>query len=674
MALRHYIFSQVGNSNGMNVATTQYFIIKNSSYGAGGRPTESHSQVLVKVAGVYSLLYIRVPTNNINTGTIIVSSRLNTADGAISISVTAGVTGDFSDLVNSDTVVVDDTYSFKAVIPGSSGTFVLNSSISFVCDSDKLEQSPFTVFTTSAASTTYFVSSVGVNSSNTTESDCQIKIKNSVTVGNAQIRCYSNTRSATTVKSRKNTADGNILITITASTTGLYSDLSNTDSLVANDLYCFSPITGTGGGSVSFSMIQTEWSYSSAVHDVYSFTSTVGGIVRAASASQHFVVAMGATFSSFITTETARRLYVPSPITLSKFSCNVTANTYSVSATSTVRKNAANVNGALTITNGVTGVFEDATNSDSFTTGDFLAYSITGGSSGSATFLWFGAQFTDMYGSISVSDSMAIAESKTMEMNSFISKSDSITISETVSITKVFNLSVSDSVTLTESKTVTLISDISKTESITITESKTATLISDISKTESITISESKTLELNSSISKSDSITITETVARTLVSLVNVSDSLTLSDNISILNFLNISQTDSITLTESVTVTNSSLGNISVSDSISISESITFSVTNTISVSDSISLTESITILASQLGNISITDSISLSDLATLTNTQLGGISVNDSITLTESRTISVLNGPDPLNGIAIMRSKENEYAFAMDVLDSVEQ
>ena len=49
----------------------------------------------------------------------------------------------------------------------------------------------------------------------------------------------------TTIKNRKNTADGTMVLSIGASATGLFEDTTHTDSLVTGDLIGYSIVTGT---------------------------------------------------------------------------------------------------------------------------------------------------------------------------------------------------------------------------------------------------------------------------------------------------------------------------------------------------------------------------------------------------------------------------------------------
>lgn len=216
-------------------------------------------------------------------------------------------------------------------------------------------------------------------------------------------------------------------------------------------------------------------------------------------------------------------------------------------------------------------------------------------------------------------------------------------------------------------------SSVNVTDSITISESITMNEFSFINKSDSITISESITIQEINFVSVTDSLAIGESITLQKFSFINVTESLSITESIILQEISFISATEALTITELISIT-SQLGSISISDAITISETVTMIEISFISVSDSLSLTESRTITNSQLGDISAIDTLTLSELITVANAQLGGISVNDSLTLSESRTVTLIIVAAALNGIAIMRSKENEWALAMDVLDSVDQ
>lgn len=107
---------------------------------------------------------------------------------------------------------------------------------------------PPSFFKTGAAG---FVSLVGYNNY-TTEAQSQAAMPCAGTLKNVRLKVpiNSNTNNGT-VKSRINGADGNITVTVTASTTGTFSDTSNTDTIAAADLVCYSATQAATGNCVA---------------------------------------------------------------------------------------------------------------------------------------------------------------------------------------------------------------------------------------------------------------------------------------------------------------------------------------------------------------------------------------------------------------------------------------
>lgn len=393
--MARYLQGQSTTAAALSANTTEFFVIQNSS-NSGGRPTETDLQIARTIPGVYSYFNIRVSGNTVDTGNIVFTSRKNTANGNITATIAAGVSGFIQDLTNTDIVSYNDLYDFQVAAGGTTGTFSFVSALGFNAVSTVMENAVVGAMSLNAALTTNYIFATGQFAADATETNVQVKIRNAVIVQKMQMVVSINTKiNNITFNSRKNTANGNLAITVTAGVTGIFTDLVNSDSLVATDLYNMVGASGVGIGNFTCTDIQTQWVYSSTTYDALSPSSVVGGITRAASGTQSFISPFGCISHNFNATEAVKQQVVASPLTLSKFTLNLLANTYSVSATARVRKNTANGNGVLTLTNGVTGVFEDLSNSDSFVTADLVTYGITGGTSGSITVNWGTAQIVD---------------------------------------------------------------------------------------------------------------------------------------------------------------------------------------------------------------------------------------------------------------------------------------
>lgn len=174
---------------------------------------------------------------------------------------------------------------------------------------------------------------------------------------------------------------------------------------------------------------------------------------------------------------------------------------------------------------------------------------------------------------------------------------------------------------------------VSVSDSLTITESVTMEITSSVNVNDAVTITESVTMDNSQlgGISVSDAITVTDVITGLeFVFIVSVFDAVTITESVTMDNSQlgDINVNDAITITESITVANSQLGDISVSDSITITESITVDFTFDISVSDNITISEDVQMQTS-MGDISVFDAITITESVTMfTPDQLSGIAI----------------------------------------------
>lgn len=90
----------------------------------------------------------------------------------------------------------------------------------------------------------------------TSETNNRYIIPFSCTLSGMWVYVIANTISATSfVRLRKNGADGNQSISITASTTGAFEDTTNSDSITSSDYVNYSVVTGGTGTSITLGPI-----------------------------------------------------------------------------------------------------------------------------------------------------------------------------------------------------------------------------------------------------------------------------------------------------------------------------------------------------------------------------------------------------------------------------------
>jgi hypothetical protein len=342
--------------------------------------TEAHNALPCRTAGTYSDFSLYQQTSLASGATA--TFRKNTADGNQTISIGSGVTGALQDLSNTDTVVAGDLIAIQYVNATAANARVTGMGCVFEdSSSDRVYRlaARRDSFSSATASTTSFFPVGGVipNAAATTEANAQYKNRLTATIRNAAIYVSANARSTTTTfRSRVNGANGNISISIGASTTGLLEDTSNSDSIVNTDLICTSLTTGTGAGTITVRGTLLEYVTSSASAPI--LCGSANGTSAASAETRYNSISGGISNNS-------TEVNISAPLwtsgTLSNLQCYVSVNT--IAATSTLTSRIAGADGNLTLSIGstATGYFEDTTNSDTVTATNRLATKLVVGTS-----------------------------------------------------------------------------------------------------------------------------------------------------------------------------------------------------------------------------------------------------------------------------------------------------
>lgn len=354
--------------------------------------SDSVVETTIRTAGTWSDYFVFVQANTIN-GTVTARSRKNRANGNQSVSIPSSTTGAFQDLSNSDTISAGDEINWQAVPSGaSSGTIsmqTMNSSFSSDVDSCQIVGG-FSQATRTTATTIYFVPGVLVG--NATESSMRYKVRASVTAKNMLLNVSANTwTGSTTLKSRKNGSDGNLSITVPASTTGVFEDTSNTDDYKDGDWLSFSLTTAAGSGS------QTNQSFKVEI------ASKTGESLLASVSSLGYTVGIASTnyfqSSSTLTTNNSidPECEIHNSAKCSNLQINVITNGSTGSCTLTSYVNAADGNQTITVPSSTTGELEDSTNKDFLVSEDDYGYKFVKTGSNNVTFTLIGSRMRSVY-------------------------------------------------------------------------------------------------------------------------------------------------------------------------------------------------------------------------------------------------------------------------------------
>lgn len=347
--------------------------------GSTAAGAESGAEMRVETPGVFSGFGVRV---NVNTrGASSYTFRKNGADGNQALSVGASATGLFRDTTNTDAVVAGDRVCYTWTT-GAGGTsyqdrpFFVNFEASSG-DVTLLAASESATFST--ASSTNPMPLSGTFGAGQTEAHVELKFWKGGTLNKLTVNIATNTRSdTTTLKSRKNGADGNLVISIGANQTGIFTDTTNSDTLADGDLANLTLVLGAGTGSIG--VRNTCVAFTST--DACTYLHSAGGQTNiSANTTRHLLLTNG---TNPATTESDNE--APLGIAgarVSHLRVYVSANTVTATSTATVRRNGADTALTVSIPASTTGEFTDTTNS--FTTTaetDWLSLAVVAGATG----------------------------------------------------------------------------------------------------------------------------------------------------------------------------------------------------------------------------------------------------------------------------------------------------
>jgi hypothetical protein len=360
-------------------------------YGVGGCDTfplaaEASIQVKFISGGVLSNLWIRLKTNT-TTADSTATTRVNTAAGAQTITLTHGVSGTFTDAVNTDNVATTNLIAVRIVV-GTGGS-ITPSIIATMFAATTNTVTPlcynYNQITVSTASTSFFIPIGGSNdagANTTTEGNTQTRQRKSGTYQNATIDISANTRAqASTFTGRLNGGAGAITKSITGNTTGLFSDTTNTDAVVAGNDYNLAITTGTGTGNngIDTTFIEFLSSASIVIHVCANHTQ----MTQNANLTRFY--GLGGTISTPASTESEAQGIAGVAYTYSELTINLITNTVSADSTLTLRAGAADVGSiSATLTASTTGVFSDSTHTYAASASDLMNTKVLTGATGTS--------------------------------------------------------------------------------------------------------------------------------------------------------------------------------------------------------------------------------------------------------------------------------------------------
>lgn len=189
------------------------------------------------------------------------------------------------------------------------------------------------------------------------------------TFSNMSVYVSANTLSINaTVEFRKNSGAGNLTVTLTSSTTGLFVDSTHSDSISVGDTINYRSVVGAGTGAATIQFANIVFSPSSNWR-LFGYNSNqnfgAANIYRAISG-----------FSNDSAEANSRNKFRTAG-TLQKSQIIVTTNTSAVDDVIVMRINGASVNLTMTVTALTTGSFEDTTHTDAVAVNDLVNWMTT---------------------------------------------------------------------------------------------------------------------------------------------------------------------------------------------------------------------------------------------------------------------------------------------------------
>lgn len=210
-----------------------------------------------------------------------------------------------------------------------------------------------------------------------TEDWVNTRVKSAGTFSDLKAYCPVNTDDFTcTVTLRKNGADGNSIVSIAPSTTGLVEDTTHSDSVTTDDLvnYEMTGGAGTSGGNPRISWISSTFAASS---NTVQFLQATGS-QNFNKNSIRYIPINGGINHTLSTDEASQGATFKTAGTLQNAYIYINQNDRTASVAYTLRKNTADTSIVITATASTTGAFQDTTHTVALVSDDVVNWSILG--------------------------------------------------------------------------------------------------------------------------------------------------------------------------------------------------------------------------------------------------------------------------------------------------------
>ena len=452
------LFSGVSRSTGTIGAGFTRFFPVGSGNAQGWESIENRAQVKYRTSGTLSNMSVYVGSNTF-TGSTTVRLRKNGSNGNQNLTIGAGATGRFVDLINTDSIATGDALCYQFVTPSVGEMVISSASVQYeVAGSETITRLVGNLGFNSANGNLRYLGlptrySDSLSTPHATESLQQHELKAATTFRNFHIFIATNSATASsTMRVRKNGSNANQVLTIGAGATGWFEDNTNTDSFAINDKFSISHQWGSGSGTIFYGQFALDSVSTIAKSEV----TTANRFLTDLAANQ--TVYFKPFFNLHLTNTASDRVFPNYAMTASAMSCHVSTNNITASSTVTFFKNGSAGNQTITIGSGATGYFSDASNTDALIDTDGYAYRVVSGNGGGSQLrLQYinqvfeyptGTTFTDSF-----TETVTTADSLVDDITFGASFTESVTPSDSLANALTFGTSFTETVTPADSVT-----------------------------------------------------------------------------------------------------------------------------------------------------------------------------------------------------------------------------
>ncbi len=360
------IISKSGSTGVASASTTYYVPLGMMGGRSHGGTTEADAQFKVTTARLVSGVRIKIYTNG-TSGSTTIKTRLNGADGGLSVTVGAGATGFFDLTGTSDVLALNDLYGLQIAV-AAGGTMVWTAIRTLVQIGECVTQfgnSDGVSATTGTAAGTYYLSVGGDGRKDTTEANVGlVPVGVAGTWRNLQIYVTANTWTGTvTFRNRINGADGTLVATVSAGSGATrVLDTTHSDTLTATDTIGYSMVLAAGSGQINYKFITSEF-VPSGPPQIVVISGPIQESVAAGTKVWHALTVTStiATDQAGPPTMTEQTMALGVPAIVNSRNCDVVTNAQTATTNHRFMVNEVASGAAISFGSGATGRFTDTT-------------------------------------------------------------------------------------------------------------------------------------------------------------------------------------------------------------------------------------------------------------------------------------------------------------------------